>query len=115
VFTKAASDVSTAVDELEAEANREAVLVYEITGDAPGADITYSTYGDGGSALNQEEAPTLPWTKQFTVKGLFSGGTLSASTGADGGTVTCRITVDGVEKKTATASGAFALASCSNF
>ncbi|MFT7836376.1 MmpS family transport accessory protein [Saccharothrix sp. BKS2] len=115
VFTKAASDASTALDDLEAQANREAVLVYEISGDAPGASITFSTYSDGGSAVNQEEAATLPWTKEFTVKGLFSGGTLSASTGAEGGTVTCRITVDGVEKKTATASGPFALASCSNF
>ncbi|GAA1279806.1 MmpS family transport accessory protein [Saccharothrix xinjiangensis] len=115
VFTKAASDVSTALDDLDAQANKEAVLVYEITGDVPSASITYSTHGDGGSAMNQEEATTLPWTKELTVKGLFSGGTLSASTGAEGGTVTCRITVDGVEKKTATASGPFSMASCSNF
>ncbi|MFD7653875.1 MmpS family transport accessory protein [Actinosynnema sp. NPDC059797] len=115
VFTKAASDVSTALDDLDAQANKEVVLVYEITGDTPSASITYSTYSDGGSAMNQEEATTLPWTKELTVKGLFSGGTLSATTGTEGGTVTCRITVDGVEKKSATASGPFAMASCSNF
>ncbi|WP_051771624.1 MmpS family transport accessory protein [Saccharothrix sp. NRRL B-16314] len=115
VFTKAASDATDAIADLEAQANKESVLVYEITGDAPSATVSYSTFSDSGSSTNDEDVTSFPWTKEFTVKGLFSGGTLTVMTGAEGGTVTCKITVDGVEKKTATGTGAHALASCSNF
>lgn len=115
VFTKAASDTAGALDELQTEANKESVLVYEVTGDAPTASVNFSTFGDGGSATNTEDVTSLPWSKQVSVKGIFSGGTLTVTTGADGGTVTCKITVDGVEKKTATGTGPYALASCSDF
>ncbi|QTR01360.1 DUF4190 domain-containing protein, partial [Saccharothrix algeriensis] len=64
---------------------------------------------------DQEEAAELPWTRELTVKGFLSGGTVTALAGAEGGTVTCRITVDGVEKKTATATGPSALATCSMY
>ncbi|RKT57811.1 MmpS family transport accessory protein [Saccharothrix australiensis] len=114
-FGKAASDAARTLDDLEREANKESRVVYEISGDAPKAAVTYTTYSDGGSATSKEDATSLPWTKELTVKGFLSGGTLTAMTGAEGGTVTCRISVDGVEKKTATATGAFVLASCSNF
>ena len=115
VFTKAASDVDRAVDELKAEADKQSVVLYEVTGEGTGASVTYSSYSDGGASTNDEDITTFPWTKEVTVKGLFSGGTLTVVTGADGGTVTCRITVDGVEKKTATATGTFSVASCSDF
>jgi hypothetical protein len=104
VWNKAAEDV-------EKEANREAVIVYEITGDAPSADVTYTTFGDSTST-NQETVTTLPWTKEVTTKGIVKEGQLIVTTGADGGSVTCKVTVDGKEVKTATASGAFAMASC---
>ncbi|MDQ3787034.1 MAG: DUF4190 domain-containing protein [Actinomycetota bacterium] len=100
-----------AVDDVREEANREAVIVYEVTGDAPSADITYSTYGDE-MTTNQETVTKLPWRKEVTTTGIIKDGQLIVSTGAEGGSVTCKLTVDGKEVKTATASGAFAMATC---
>ena len=104
---RTASEVETALDDLQA--GQGVVLVYEVTGDAA-ATVRYST-----SAGVEEEVTALPWTKEFTVMGAFTGGTLDVTTGPDGGTVTCRVTVDGVEKRTATASGPNAVAECSDF
>lgn len=100
-----------AVDDINEEANREAVIVYEVSGDAPSADITYSTYGDEMST-NQETVTKLPWRKEVSTTGIVKDGQLIVSTGADGGSVTCKLTVDGEVVKEATASGAFAMASC---
>jgi hypothetical protein len=115
VFGKAANDVKDAADELQKEANKESVLVYEVTGDSPKSTVSFSTFSDNGSSSNEEEVTTLPWKKEFKVKGILSGGTLTVTTGEEGGTVTCKITVDGVEKKTATGTGEFSIAACSNF
>jgi hypothetical protein len=116
LFGRAASDADNALDDLQAQTEQSSVLVYEVTGDAPRVTVGYSTFGDGGSATTaEEEVAALPWTKEFTVKGLFRGGTLDVTTGAGGGTVTCEVTVDGVARKTATASGPNAVASCSDF
>lgn len=100
-----------AVDDINEEANREAVIVYEVSGDAPSADITYSTYGDE-MTTNQETVTKLPWRKEVTTTGIVKDGQLIVSTGADGGSVTCKLTVDGEVVKKATASGAFAMATC---
>lgn len=116
VFTKATSDASDALDQLQTQVDRESVLVYEVTGDAPTATVSYSAFSDGGSsATGDEEVTSLPWTKEFTVKGIFGGGALTVTTGPDGGTVTCRITVDGTERKTSTGTGPHALADCSDY
>ncbi|MBW4715928.1 MmpS family transport accessory protein [Saccharothrix obliqua] len=114
-FGKAASDTKDTLDDLSRQANKESKVVYEITGDAKRATITFTTYSEGNSTNNQEEVDKLPWTKELTVKGLLSGGSVAAMTGADGGSVTCKITVDGVERKTATATGPGAVATCANF
>lgn len=100
-----------AVDDINEEANREAVIVYEVSGDAPSADITYSTYGDE-MTTNQETVTELPWRKEVSTTGIVKDGQLIVSTGADGGSVTCKLTVDGEVVKTATASGTFAMATC---
>ncbi|XVS63983.1 MmpS family transport accessory protein [Actinosynnema sp. CA-299493] len=116
LFGRATSDAGNALDDLQERADKGAVLLYEVTGDALGATVSYSTFGATGSAATaEEEVAALPWTKEFTVKGLSHGGTLDVTTGADGGTVTCEVTVDGVARKTATASGPNAVASCSDF
>ncbi|GAA1334170.1 hypothetical protein GCM10009660_11310 [Catellatospora bangladeshensis] len=114
-FGRAASEAAETLDDLERAAHKESRVVYEVTGDSPRTTITHTTYSDGGSATDQEEAAELPWTRELTVKGFLSGGTVTALAGAEGGTVTCRITVDGVEKKTATATGPSALATCSMY
>jgi hypothetical protein len=108
LFGRAASDAENALDALRAQTDEGAVLVFEVTGDAAGATI-----GHAAAGTVEHEVAGLPWTKEFTVMGGFRGGTLDVTTGPDGGTVTCRITVDGVEHRTATASGPHALASCS--
>jgi hypothetical protein len=107
VWNKAANDVNE-------EAKREAVIVYEVSGDAPSANISYSTIGDT-TTINQETVTTLPWSKEVRTKGLVKEGSLTVSTNADGGSVTCKVTVDGKEVKTATASGAYAMAACDSF
>jgi hypothetical protein len=105
LFGRASSDAENALDDLQVQAEKGAVLVYEVTGDTRTATVSYATV--------EQEVVRLPWTKEYTVKGGFGDGTLDVTTGADGGTVTCKLTVDGVERKTATASGPHAVASCS--
>ncbi|MCS7482390.1 MmpS family protein [Umezawaea endophytica] len=101
--------------EVDKQADQEHLVVYEVSGDAVGASITYSTFGADGGSTNQETVTSLPWKKEMTVKGLLGGGTLTVTSPAEGGAVACRITVDGVEKKSATGSGAFSTALCSGF
>ncbi|MFI9386328.1 MmpS family transport accessory protein [Kutzneria sp. NPDC052558] len=107
-FTKAVTDVNQ-------QQNAVSSVGYDVTGDAKGATVTYSTFDGNGASTNQETAATLPWHKDLQAKGLFSGGSLTVTAGPDGGSVTCKVTVNGKESKTASASGPFATASCSNF
>lgn len=105
-FGKAAVDVNE-------EANRVATVQYEVTGDAKNVTISYTTFGEGVSS-NQEPVATLPWSKQLDTKGFMKGGSLTVTTGEEGGTITCKVVVDGKEAKTGTATGPFALATCSD-
>ncbi|RJQ83109.1 MmpS family transport accessory protein [Amycolatopsis panacis] len=108
VFTKAVNDVTT-------EANRTVTVHYDVTGTAKDASVAYTTFGDGNFTTNQETPKALPWSKDLTTKGLVKGGTLTVTTGMEGGNVTCKVVVDGKPAKTATASGNFATASCDGF
>lgn len=102
-----------AANEVQEEAGREVAVVYELSGDATDVTVTYTTFGDNtATEPSQEAVASLPWQKDFKVKGLLKGGSMTATTGADGGSVTCKITVDGVVRKTETASGQFALVNC---
>ena len=106
-FGKAATDVVN-------QSNATHTITYDVTGDAKSATIDYTTYS-GGSFADSSQQVALPWHKDEKATGLFSGSTLTVSPGLDGGTVSCKVTVDGVVKKQETASGAGAIASCSNF
>lgn len=88
---------------------------YEVTGTATGPTITYSTFGDDGSATDQENATVLPWSKDIRIRGSLKASSLIITTGAGGGTVTCTVVVDGKETRSSTASGPFAVASCDGF
>ncbi|WP_020664323.1 DUF4190 domain-containing protein [Amycolatopsis benzoatilytica] len=110
-----ATVVTKAVNDVNNEANRTVTVHYEVTGTATDASITYTTLGDNGMSTSQEQPKTLPWSKDLSTKGLFKGGTLTVSTGANGGDVTCKVVVDGKETKTSKASGAYATASCDGF
>jgi hypothetical protein len=107
VLSKAANDINK-------ESNRVATISYEVTGDAKNVMITYATFGDQVST-SQETAATLPWTKNVDTKGYRKGGSLLVSAGSGGGTVTCKVLIDGKDAKTGTASGPFATAACSDF
>jgi hypothetical protein len=104
--------VKTASDEITEEANREAVIVYEVTGDATNVDVSYSVFNEDDFSTKDETVATLPWTKEVKTKGYVKEGQLIVTTGEAGGTVTCKITVDGKEVETATATGPFELATC---
>jgi hypothetical protein len=107
--------IDTAVDEVEDEINREVTISYEVTGDAPAVDVDYTTYGGEDVSSANETGVPLPWSKEVKTDGLLKGGSLIVTTGAEGGSVTCRVLVDGKEAQTATATGAFAIADCTGF
>lgn len=92
-----------------------ATVSYQVTGTASPATIAYSAFGDGGSATNQETVGALPWSKEIHLNGALKGSSLIATTGANGGSVTCTVIVDGKQTRKSTASGPFAVASCSGF
>jgi len=97
------------------QSNATHTITYDVTGDAKSATIDYSSYSNGGFSDSSQQV-SLPWHKDEKASGLFSGSTLTVTTGLDGGgSVTCKVTVDGVVKKQETATGAGAIASCSNF
>lgn len=106
--------INDAVDDINEEANRESTITYEVSGDAASVDIDYSTYGDSVTS-NQETATTLPWSKEVKTKGYVKGGSLMVMADEVGGTVTCRVLVDGEETTTNTATGSFAIATCTGF
>jgi hypothetical protein len=106
-FGKAASDVSK-------EANQTVTISYDAGGTAKDATVTYSTFSSSGSSEGQQDT-SLPWHKDVKATGFGKGGILTVTAGADGGTVTCKVTVNGVVQKTSSGSGTFASATCSNF
>ncbi|MFE0176410.1 MmpS family transport accessory protein [Streptomyces sp. NPDC059002] len=100
--------------EVDKESKREVTVEYEVTGDAKGVAIAYTAYGDGNLSQNQLSDVELPWSKKQKTKGFVKGGALAVTMGASGGSVRCKVTVDGATR-TATASGAFATAVCDGF
>ncbi|HKS46054.1 MAG TPA: DUF4190 domain-containing protein [Amycolatopsis sp.] len=87
---------------------------YDVSGTAHAGTITYSAFGEGENATSREYT-MLPWSKDIQIKGLLEGSSLTITTGADGGTVTCKVVVNGTEIKQSTASGPFATAVCEGF
>ncbi|GAA4528804.1 DUF4190 domain-containing protein [Amycolatopsis samaneae] len=97
-----------AVKEVNKEIAKTAKVAYDVTGDAKDVEVVY------GEVLNPrtETVPALPWHKDVENKGVYKGGTLTVTVGEGGGSVTCKITVDGAVVSTKTASGEFATAAC---
>lgn len=104
---KVAGDIST-------QANETVTISYDAGGTAKDATVTYTTFSDGGSSEGQEDTH-LPWHKDVEATGFSRGGVMSVTAGLTGGSVSCKVTVNGVVQKTATASGIGATATCSNF
>jgi hypothetical protein len=106
-LTKAASDITK-------QANETVTISYDAGGNAKDAIVTYSTFSDGGTSEGQVTT-NLPWHKDVKATGFAKGGVLSVTAGLNGGTVSCKVTVNGAVQKTSTASGPGASAICSNF
>ncbi|GAA1216421.1 DUF4190 domain-containing protein [Prauserella alba] len=106
---------SQAVNEVTEEANREVTVQYEVTGDASGVEVVYSTFGGGNYSTNTASVDKLPWSEELTTKGLFKGGDLRVVVGAGGGSAACKVTVDGEVVKTAEAEGVGGVANCNGF
>jgi cytoskeletal protein RodZ len=90
-------------------------VLYEVEGTATSADITYETPSGTAQASNkrvplgnkESGKPGIALTMErddFVY--------ISAQNQGSSGTVTCKITVDGVLISTVTSSGAYAIASC---
>lgn len=98
-------------NEVNKQANEVHTVVYKVTGTSKAASVVYST--DGSTATAQVASTKLPWSKSLQIKGLFPVYQVTAQNGAgQKGTVSCVIMVDGKVTKTATASGAGAIATC---
>ncbi|MFD6417137.1 hypothetical protein [Streptomyces sp. NPDC060194] len=103
------------VNSVSDEINKDVTVTYKVTGDARDVTIDYTVWEDDNMSSSTERDAKLPWTKTQTTDNVFEGGSLTVSTGASGGTVTCTATVKGEDPKTATASGPYATASCDGF
>ncbi|MEV4152054.1 MmpS family transport accessory protein [Nocardia salmonicida] len=101
--------VGTVANEIENEVSREVTVSYQ----AGGTGTSTVTYSDGSLDVAQESEVTLPWSKEVTVTGLVKFVSLSVLSGADGGSVSCKITVGGKVIAEDQASGQFASAICS--
>jgi hypothetical protein len=83
-------------------------VTYRVTGTAPDASITYRN-AKGGT---QQTAGRIPWEVTFESRaGNFL--YVSAQNQGASGSVSCDIVVDGAVKTTATSTGAYVIAECS--
>lgn len=105
---------SSAANQIDQESHQIATISYQVTGNAPEATVNYTTFGDN-STTSQVDVHHLPWHKDVKAQGFGKGGTMMVTTGPSGGTVTCKVTINGKTAKTATASGPMAMANCDNF
>jgi len=87
--------------------DKEHTVTIKIEGDSTDANLSYTT--DGGS--EEVANPTLPFSKEFTVKGSTFG-SATVTNGQTGSTVTCTVSVDGKQVSKNTSSGEYASASC---
>ncbi|MET9659465.1 hypothetical protein [Streptomyces sp. NPDC006510] len=107
--------VELVAGELSREATKPLRVTYEVTGTAKDVTITYPTWQNGGLSTARLTLRTLPWAGETRTKGFMSGGSFAVTLGASGGEVACAVTVEDGTVRTATASGAFATATCGGF
>ncbi|GAA1279809.1 MmpS family transport accessory protein [Saccharothrix xinjiangensis] len=87
-------------------------VVYDVTGTAERATVTYSAE-DGGT--RREELASFPWHRELTLPAEAERRVLTVTIGPAGGDVACQVAVDGVERRSATATGARTSALCDGF
>lgn len=104
--------VGPVVSEVSDAVRETAMVRYEVTGDAKNVTVAYSVWTDGDIVMDQETATALPWRKQVEAEGRGRNCTVVVTLGAGGGRATCSVSVDDGTPRSATASGAFATATC---
>ncbi|MDT7806089.1 MAG: hypothetical protein QOI78_9522 [Actinomycetota bacterium] len=104
-----------AVSDVQDQATRHHTITYEVSGDAKAVNIDYSTFETHTILINTEQSAPVPWTKTVEATGFLEGAQFTATAGPDGGSVTCKVVVDGKAPKTATAAGPGAVANCTGF
>ncbi|MEV7096806.1 MmpS family transport accessory protein [Amycolatopsis sp. NPDC051045] len=107
--------IGKAIGDVNEQATQHHTITYEVSGDAKAVDIEYSTFDRNTILINTEVAAAVPWTKTVEATGFLAGAQFTATAGPDGGSVGCKVVVDGKEAKTATAAGPGASASCTGF
>ncbi|MFD4948797.1 hypothetical protein ACFVYE_27235 [Streptomyces sp. NPDC058239] len=110
-----AAAVAVVAGELSREGTKPLRITYEVTGTAEDVMVTYLTWQDGDLLTVRLTLRTLPWTGELKTKGFMKGGSFAVTLGKSGGEVACAVTVDDGTVRTASASGAFATATCSGF
>ncbi|MFF9347557.1 hypothetical protein [Streptomyces sp. NPDC014734] len=88
---------------------------YEVSGTAEEVTVTYPAWRDGELSTARMALRSLPWAGETESKGFMRGGAFTATVGRSGGTVVCTVTVDDGTVRRASASGAFATATCAGF
>ncbi|MEA5363059.1 MmpS family transport accessory protein [Amycolatopsis sp., V23-08] len=107
--------IGKAVSDVQDQATQHHTITYEVSGDAKAVNIDYSTFEAHTILINTELSAPVPWTKTVEATGFLEGAQFTATAGPDGGSVTCKVVVDGKDAKTATAAGPGAVASCTGF
>ncbi|MFE7464170.1 hypothetical protein ACFU6R_08680 [Streptomyces sp. NPDC057499] len=100
---------------LSRDGTRARLITYRVTGTAEDVTVTYPSWQAGGLSAARLRLRTLPWTGETRTRGFMSGGSFTVTLGASGGEASCTVRVDGGPVRAATASGAFATASCDGF
>ncbi|WP_033436680.1 MmpS family transport accessory protein [Saccharothrix sp. NRRL B-16314] len=86
-------------------------VVYQVSGTATRATVTYSTFQ--GVETRQEELTALPWRIEIIAAEEPDHGVLTVTIGPDGGNVACEVRVADVVRRSATATDASTSALCS--
>ncbi|EOD64811.1 MmpS family transport accessory protein [Amycolatopsis vancoresmycina] len=107
--------IGKVINDVNEQATQHHTIVYEVSGNAKTADIDYSTFDRNTILINTEAGAAVPWTRTVEATGFLAGAQFTATAGPDGGSVTCKVVVDGKEAKTATAAGPGAVAGCTGF
>ncbi|SED84107.1 hypothetical protein SAMN05216483_4671 [Streptomyces sp. 2131.1] len=117
VLLALAAGAVTAVlsDVVRSEGSRKVHIRYEVTGTARDVVLTYSTWRGEELSTGRLALRSLPWAGELDSKGFLSGGSFVVSVGRGGGDVSCAVTVDGGARRTDSASGAFATATCDGY
>jgi hypothetical protein len=87
-------------------------IQFEVTGDGV-ASANSISYGIGGN-ISQANGAALPWSQEATSEESFLILSLTAQSSSDsGGSISCKITVDGEMVVENRSEGAFAVVTCS--